>query len=581
MHLLMTFARAYPWQSVIVLLCLLFAGIAEGFSISIMLPLLGSVLGDQASTMLKGSHNKLMETIAGLGISHSIEFLLVVMTGSIILKSVLILLANNRIGYTVAKVATDLRLNLLHALLGTRWQYFLRQPIGRLINAMTFECSQTSLAYLEGATMVAFFLQLILYIILALLVSWPATIVALLVGIGLVSVSHRLIRVSRRVGKEQTKLMKALQARLADTLQSVKPIKAMARDELAGTMLTAETQYLNKIMRQQVFNRELLGAIQEPLITIAIAVGIYVALVKLQFPLPEAIVLIILMRRILQHIGKIQRGYQKLVSYESAFHSLQEAMQSAKREREVLEGTQKPELKQGIELVNVTFAYKKNPVLQHLSLNIPAGSFTTLVGSSGAGKTTVIDLVTGLLKPQYGQILIDGSSLEVLDLKRWRQLIGYVPQENLLLHDTVLNNVTLNDPALDENDVEYALRAAGAWDFVTKMQQGMHSIVGERGAQLSGGQRQRIMIARALVHRPRLLILDEATSALDPESTASICETLEKLRGDITILAISHQPALVSAADQVYRLQDSRAVLIGTQWLNELYPSEDVGNEAG
>lgn len=581
MHLLITFARAYPWQSVIVLLSLLFAGVAEGFSISIMLPLLGSVLGDQASHMLKGSQNKLMEAIIGLGINYSIEFLLVVMTISIILKSVLILLANNRIGYTVARVATDLRLNLLHALLGTRWQYYLRQPIGRLINAMTFECSQTSLAYLEGATMVAFFLQLILYIILALLVSWPATVASLLVGVGLVSVSYHLIRTSRRVGKEQTKLMKALQARLADTLQSVKPIKAMARDELADTVLTTETQHLNTIMRQQIFNRELLGAVQEPLITIAIAVGIYFALIKLQFPLPEAVVLIILIRRILQHIGKIQRSYQKLVSYESAFHSLQDTIQSAKREREVLEGIQKPELKQGIELVNVTFSYKKNPVLQHLSLNIPAGSFTTLIGPSGVGKTTVIDLIVGLLKPQHGQVMIDGNPLETLDLKHWRQMIGYVPQENLLLHDTVLNNVTLNDPALNERDVEYALRAAGAWDFVTTMQQGVHSIVGERGAQLSGGQRQRIMIARALAHRPRLLMLDEATSALDPASTASICETLEKLRGDITILAISHQPALVSAADRVYRLQEGRAVLIGTQWVNQLYPSKDTGNKMG
>ena len=581
MHLLMTFARAYPWQSAIVLLCLLFAGIAESFSISVMLPLLSSVLGSQASNMLKGSQNKLMEFITGLGINHSVEFLLVVMTISIMLKSLLMLLANNRIGYAVAQVATDLRLNLLHALLATRWQYYLRQPIGRLTNAMSFEVSQVSLAYLEGATMVAFFLQLILYIILALLVSWPATVASLLVGMGLASVSHRLIRISRRVGKEQTKLMKVLQARLADTLQSVKPIKAMARDELADTMLTAETQHLNKIMQQQVFNRELLGAVQEPLITIAIAIGIYFALIKLQFPLAESVVLLILMRRILQHIGKIQRSYQKLVSYENSFHSLQDAIQSAKREQEVLEGTQKPELKQDIELVNVTFAYKRNPVLQHLSLNLPAGSFTTLVGPSGVGKTTVIDLVIGLLKPQYGQVVIDGIPLETLDLKRWRQMIGYVPQENLLLHDTVMNNVTLNDPTLDEKDVEYALRAAGAWDFVTTMQQGVHSIVGERGAELSGGQRQRIMIARALVHRPRLLVLDEATSALDPESTASICETLERLRGDITILAISHQPALVSAADRVYRLQDGRAVLIETQLLNELYPIEVTGNKAG
>lgn len=580
MHLLIIFARAYPWQSVIVLLALLCAGIAEGFSISMMLPLLGSVLGDQASSVLKDSQNKLMQTINELGINYSIEFLLVVMTISIILKSVLILLANNRIGYTVAKVATDLRLNLLHALLGTRWQYYLCQPIGRLINAMTFECSQTSLAYLEGATIVALLLQLILYIILALLVSWPATVASLLVGIGLVSVSHHLIRLSRSVGKEQTKLMKALQARLADTLQSVKPIKAMARDELADTMLTTETQQLNTIMRQQIFNRELLGAVQEPLITIAIAISIYFALVKLQFPLPEAVVLIVLMRRILQHIGKIQRSYQKLVSYESAFHSLQDTIQSAQHEREVLAGTQQPVLNQGIELVNVDFGYGKTLILRHLSLSIPAGSFTTLVGPSGVGKTTVVDLIAGLLKPQHGQVMIDSNPLETVDLKHWRQMIGYVPQENLLLHDTVLNNVTLNDPALDEKDVEYALRAAGAWDFVTTMQHGVHSIVGERGAQLSGGQRQRIMIARALAHRPRLLVLDEATSALDPASTASICATLEKLRGDITILAISHQPALVSAADQVYHLQDGRAVLIGMQWVKQLYPSADTANKA-
>lgn len=577
MHLLVTFARTYPWQSFIVLLSLLFAGIAESFSITVMLPLLSSVLEDQSINVMQGS--QLMRFISGLGMNYSVEFLLIVMTIGIVLKSILVLLANNRIGYTVAKVAMDLRLNLLHALLGTRWQYYLRQPIGRLINAMTFECSQTSQAYLEGATMVAFVLQLIIYIVLALLVSWPATVISILVGMGLVSVSYRLIRASRRIGKQQTRLVKAMQARLADTLQSVKPIKAMARDELADTILTAETQGLNKIMRQQVFNRELLGAVQEPLITIAIAVGVYFALVKLHFPLPEAIVLIILMRRILQHIGKIQRSYQRLVSYESAFHSLQDAIESAKREREVFEGTVPPELKQSIELNNVSFSYGKAPVLQHLSLQIPAGSFTTLIGPSGVGKTTVIDLVTGLLKPQHGQVLIDGVPLETLDLKRWRQMIGYVPQENLLLHDTVLNNVTLNDPVLDEKDVEYALRAAGAWDFVTSMQQGMHSIVGERGAQLSGGQRQRIMIARALAHRPKLLVLDEATSALDPVSAASICETLSNLHGDITILAISHQPALVNAADQVYRLENGRAVLSGAQLLDELYSNNNAENK--
>jgi ATP-binding cassette subfamily C protein len=186
-----------------------------------------------------------------------------------------------------------------------------------------------------------------------------------------------------------------------------------------------------------------------------------------------------------------------------------------------------------------------------------------LVGPSGAGKTTIIDLLTGLLQPQSGAILIDGTSLQELDTRAWRQMIGYVPQETVLLHDTILHNVTLGDPALGEADAERALKEAGAWEFIAMLPQGMNSSVGERGGKLSGGQRQRIMIARALVHRPRLLILDEATSALDPASEAAICQTLEQLRGELTILAISHQTALVNAADRVYRLEKGQASAVG------------------
>ena len=182
-------------------------------------------------------------------------------------------------------------------------------------------------------------------------------------------------------------------------------------------------------------------------------------------------------------------------------------------------------------------------------------------------------LIIGLLRPQRGQIWIDDLSFETVDIRTWRRVIGYVPQETLLLHDTVMRNVTLGDPESSEKDVENALRAAGAWGFVSALPQGMHSTVGERGGKLSGGQRQRIAIARALVHKPVLLILDEATSGLDPESEASICDTLRQLRGKLTILAISHQPALVNVADRAYRVQDGEALLMGNH--------QDIDSDSG
>ena len=202
-----------------------------------------------------------------------------------------------------------------------------------------------------------------------------------------------------------------------------------------------------------------------------------------------------------------------------------------------------------------------------------------LVGASGAGKTTVVDLIIGLLRPQKGEIWIDELSLAHVDLKRWRSMIGYVPQETLLLHDSVFNNITLGDPDLGPESVENALRAAGALEFVEAMPQGMHSIVGERGGKLSGGQRQRIAIARALVHQPQLLILDEATSALDPDSESTIGRTLQKLRGALTIIAISHQQTLIQSADRAYCIENGQALLVDTADPDSDRPSTE-GNES-
>ena len=181
------------------------------------------------------------------------------------------------------------------------------------------------------------------------------------------------------------------------------------------------------------------------------------------------------------------------------------------------------------------------------------------MGSSGVGKTTLIDLIIGLHVPSSGEIVIDKTKLLDIDLKKWRSLIGYVPQDLFLFNDTITNNINLGDPKINLSMVKEALDLAGALDFVLKLPNGLQTNVGERGLKLSGGQRQRISIARALVGKPQILFLDEATTALDPITEKNILSTLSKLsEKGITIIAISHQSEVLDVAEKVYRLNNGQ-----------------------
>jgi ATP-binding cassette subfamily C protein len=578
MPFLLTFVRRYPKQSILMLIAMLLAGMAEGIGLSAMLPLLNTAIGSQAAGHTGNSpaaERMVRQALEALGIPPTFEALMIVIFVAIILKSGLILLANKRIGFTVAQVATDLRLEFVRALLASRWRFHLRQPIGALANTMITEASRTSKAYLAGATMTIALIQAIILLIVAFMVSWKATLAAIIGGLIIFYILRSLIKKARNAGKRQTIALKGLGRHLVDNLQSIKPIKAMALENLAESVLLKTTDKLNKALRKRVISREYLRALSEPLRYALLLLGLYGTLTYLKLPVATVIVYIFLIGRIFQQLGKVQDAYQQMVNFESAHESIKNKIKEAQANREVSSGNQTPILNKAIRLNQVTFAYDDKPVLRNASFIFPAGMITAIVGASGSGKTTVADLIIGLLKPNQGEVWIDDIALEQIDLQKWRQLIGYVPQESWLLHDSVLKNVTLGDPKLTNEDAIAALKDAGAWEFVRVMPQGINSTVGERGYKISGGQRQRIAIARALVHKPKLLILDEATTALDPENEMAICNTLRDLRGKLTILAISHQPAVLKIADQAYRLQKGAAVHVENSGLTDLLDSEN------
>ena len=563
MRLLIKFARTYPLDSAIMLLALVLAGIAEGVGFSALLPLLGIALGGGAGVSSAADPAKssaaerlINESLSYLGIRPTLETLLVLVFLAILLKSGFILIANKRVGYTIAHVATDMRIALLRALLNSRWEFHLRQPVGKLANAMSTEVTMGCKAFSCGAKVMLFFIQALVAVIVAFMISWQATLTALVAEVLIFLAMGGLIRKAKRSGWRQTNLMKSLASLLTDCLQSIKPLKSMAREKSAEAVLIQKTGRLNRALQKQVLSQELLRAFQEPLQMVFLLTGLFVALKYFSLAGTTVMVLIYLIARLLNQLNKVQQEYQRMAIFESGYWSLQDTIRQAAAASEMLQGERLHGFDSAIRLDHVSFAYSEKNVLQDISLTFPKGRITAIVGPSGSGKTTIVDLVTGLLQPQQGVVYIDDTPLAQVDLRSWRKMIGYVPQESILLHDTILNNIILGDPDLNEDDAVNALRAAGAWEFVKGMPEGMHSSVGERGGALSGGQRQRIAIARALVHRPRLLILDEATTGLDPESENAICNTLRQLRGELTLMAISHQPALVKIADKVYRVQD-------------------------
>ncbi len=557
-RLLGIFFAGSPARQAAVLLALLVAGGADALSIATLLPVL-SLVTDAPGAEASLAQSIVVEIITGLGLPFALPSLLVVFVAGLIVKAGFVMLAMNYVGISAASLATSLRRRLVAALLDAKWGYFNRQPAAHLSTAVSSEASRASAAYLDIAGAIANGLQVLIYLALCLAVSWRLSLFAAAAGLFMTLALSRLVITARRAGKRQTSRTRRLVRLLDDILAAAKPLKAMARQESFGWLYRREAGLLHRALTRQVLSRYALRSLQEPILGIFLAGGLFLALSTGQAALPELLVMALLLMRTARTAGRTQQAYQLAGTSESAYWAIREAIAQAEAECEPTGGTAVPTLQRNCALQEVWFDHETLPVLRGINLTIPSGRITVLTGPSGGGKSTLVDLLIGLYRPQRGRILVDGTPFEQLDLRQWRRMIGYVPQEVVLFNDTVAQNVTLGDPEIPKSAVEAALATAAA-HFLVRLPDGLETVVGERGGQLSGGQRQRIALARALVHQPALLILDEATSGLDPETEDEVCDTIRRLTREcgLTVVAITHRPAWLRVADQAYRLEEGR-----------------------
>lgn len=553
-HFFRIFFFAYPLRSVMMLTCFLIASLLEAVAFANMVPLLSLIGGDT----LTGDNLISRSVKNGLdifGLQPSIETLLTAIVLAVIISAVFQLIAMKEVGYSAAHVTADLRLSLLRSIIKARWDYFTSQRTGLLSIAIEREAHRAANGYVSACRVIAGIIQVGIYAGLAFVVSWELTLAACFVGALIIRLLSGMVRMAREAGQQETKLSRAFTARLIDILNGMKTLKAMASEDRGRVFLESQLYGLQQAQQQIVFSREAQLRLHGPLAVIALGIGVYILIVTWKVEFTSVAVLMLLFIRTVQRISQLPQDYQKVVASESAFWSYRETKHQADAAREET-GQKQPRLNRAIAFREVTFAYGEKTVFNNASFIIPLGKFVIITGQSGSGKTTIADLIVGLLRPQNGEIWIDDTPLAEVDIWAWRRMIGYIPQDIFLFHDSIMANVTLEDPGLKQADVEQALKDAGAWQFVATLPDGVRSLVGEKGGKLSGGQRQRIAIARALVRKPVLLILDEATTALDPKTESEICKTLRDLAGKLTVLAISHQSAMVEAADIVYELSD-------------------------
>lgn len=547
-----------PW---LVLICLLLAGISEGVGLATLLPMLSLAIDDSgAETSPMAAYVE--EALAFIGLQPTLELLIGLVVGGITLKCVLHMVGMRYVGYAVATVATDLRSELIKGLLGVRWEYFTRQPLGRIANAVSVDATRAGQAYLMAAHFHFYLIATVIYTLVAALVSWRLALAALAVGCVIAFTLHFLVRAAKKAGRRQTQRTSELVIYLSDALSNIKPLKAMAKAGKFENLFQHKIAQLRRALRREVVSEYALKNLEEILVACTIGIGFYLAITKWNVPASQLMVMGLLLFQAVASVGRLQRQFQKAVVLERPYWAVRELIEETQAAREPNLGKALPTLEQGCRLEEVSFGYGREVVLDRATLTIPARGLTVITGASGSGKTTLTDLLLGFYQPLSGRVLIDGKPLSEINLQAWRSLVGYVPQDLVLFHDSVLANVTLGDPRLGEAQAREALEAAGAWEFVSALPEGLHSVVGEKGAKLSGGQRQRISLARALAGKPKLLILDEVTSALDPQTERDICRNIEGLGHEMTVLAITHREAWTEIADRVYRLDRGTVELV-------------------
>ncbi len=532
---------------------MLLASFSEMLGMGALVPLVSQVSSNDGGGNSLVSH--LINQLFGwIGVAPSFTNLLLLLGTALVAKSTIAFLAMRYVAISGADVTTRIRSRLLAAIMNARWSYFVDHRPGEVSTMIAGQAGAAGEAFLSVAFLVTNSISGFGLLIAASIISFKLVIMCVVAVVALAFPLNYILKIARETGLRQFQVSNELTSGVQDVMGNMKPLKSMSRQAHFLGSFSSNIETLRKALIRVVVSQHGVYHGQDILGALMLLSGVYVGVEILHTPLSEMMAVGIVFYQIVDLIKRLQLNLQTSTITAQAYYGLIATAERAEAQAEIDQGKAEPALQHSIKFEDVGFSYGKKHVLGHVSLECLANEITVLIGPSGAGKTTLIDLIIGFYLPQKGRISIDGMAMQDVKLSAWRSKIGYVPQELTLLRGSIADNIKLGDVDISDDMVVEALRLAGALSFVQALPEGIHTDIGTMGAKLSGGQRQRISLARALVLRPKLLLLDEVTSALDDVSEAEICENILSLSGKFTIVAITHKPAWTRIAGRIYKV---------------------------
>jgi ATP-binding cassette, subfamily B, bacterial MsbA len=570
-NILFQFAKPYPGRIIVTFLLGFSGALFNGVGTTLIVPVILAIVGQNLNT---GDAPGIIKAIISPFDQVPEHYRIGVMALAVILTIAIKNLASY--ASTLASsslsriITTDMREAALKVLLEVDLDYYAKTRIGDLINSLGGEIARAASTINTAIRLFSLVITILVFVGLLVLMSWQLTIAATVLLSLVTLVNQYAIARSKDYGKMLSEMSKAYSITVLEVMNGMRLVRSTANED-------REYQKITKLIRDREQADFKSQANSEAIVPVSEVMGItalvmIVLLSKYLFGNQVAslsqVILIYLftLLRVLPYISQLNTIRS---SFANASTSIAIAWEFLRRENKPFmtsgNNTYKT-LEKGIHFNNISFAYPgyEKLVLKEVDLFLPKGTTLALVGSSGAGKSTMADLLPRFYEPISGSILLDGVNLRDFNVQSVRRSMGIVSQDTFLFNDSVRYNIAYGKPNASDEEVMAASKRANAYEFITKLPQGFDTLIGDRGVMLSGGQRQRLAIARALLQDPEILILDEATSALDTVSERLVQQAIDDLSQDRTTLVIAHRLSTVQKAHQIAVLDQGRVVEVGT-----------------